>query len=114
MEKGTNTRTDRTNQMVMLAYFLVKYGEKSPEGKNVPPKELLGQSFNKILESFHPALGDGRTLKRFKGSMNGLLTYFRSPENMRVWLIENGANNPWVAHSRDQLWSQLQRLRAAK
>jgi hypothetical protein len=127
-KKGSNMqKTDRSDEMTMLAYFLAKYGVKSPQAsdgtkgtrgrrtKNLPPKELAGQSFRKIFESFYPLLGDGRTLKKFVGSMNGLVNnYFRIPEKMDDWLRKYQDEHPWLKLSRDQLWSELQRLRGTR
>jgi hypothetical protein len=100
--------------MVMLGYFLAKYGEKSQAGTNLPPKELAGESFAKILQSFYPQLGGVRTLRTFIGSMNPTVTYFRNPKNMEDWLRKHRDKNPWIEQSRDQLWSELQRLRGTR
>ena len=101
----------RSNEMVMLAYFLAKYGEKSQEGRSLAPKELEGQPFDKIFESFYPQLGGGRTLRTFIGSMNPTVRYFRNSKNVDHWLRNYQDEHPWLKHSRDQLWSELQRLR---
>jgi hypothetical protein len=97
--------------MAMLAYFIAKYGVKLPQGRkrNQPPRELEGQSFDRILESFYPQLGRGRTLKKFVNSMKGEVSYFR--QSTDEWLRKYRHGHPWLRLSRDELWSELQRLR---
>ena len=104
----------RSNEMVMLAYFLAKYGEKSQNGANLAPVEFSEQSLQGILKSFYPHLGDGRTLKKFVNSMRQTVNFFREPQNTSEWLRKYRDEHPWLKLSRNQLWLELQRLRGVR
>lgn len=112
-------REDRSDAMILIAYFYEVFAETRERGRNRPPQELQAfgiDSFAGMCEYLYPVLGGIRTPDEFANSMHGQRQGFRQYINgtrqfsrrhrecevvARFW----GRNDP---QTRAALWSEIE------
>ena len=110
---------DRSDAMILIAYFYEVFAETPAHGRNRPPQELQAldiDSFAGMCAFLFPVLGGNRTPARFANSMHGQRQGFRQYINetrqfsrrhrecevvARFW----GHNDP---QTRAALWSEIE------
>tara|TARA_B110000881_G_C18466747_1_gene459160 strand:+ start:192 stop:962 length:771 start_codon:yes stop_codon:yes gene_type:complete len=67
-------RIPRSDELIIVAYFLSKFSTKdktnNTKSKSFPPEEFDNQNWGELYASLYSLLGDGRTPKTFRSSIN--------------------------------------------
>jgi len=114
LQQGRAVSTERSIEMIKVAYFLFRYSEPTTGRNFLLPQELRGFTSRKtVLDACYSQLADGRTLKRFSGSVEGDIGGFRN------WEAGNRPDHPHSGvlrqyiephDQRERLWNEIKRF----
>ena len=109
----------RSEDFILVALFLSRYGRKVEEGTPLPPSQLGTDSWRAAYAAFFDALAAGRSLRSFRNSLKAKRDQFDShvDSGRRGWRVD-GEPKPlperdaaildaWTSRSEDKLWEAV-------
>ena len=115
----------RSREMVIVAYFLARWGEPTARGATVPPKELGADSWKRAYSVFYTRLSEGRSVRTFRNSLQTARAVYDAhlPSGRKGWK-RAGADRPpaklpsrhqsvwddWASKPRAELWDRIQQF----
>ena len=110
---------ERSDEFILVALFLSRYGRKVKGRKPLPPSQLGTDSWRAAYVAFFDALAAGRSLRTFHNSLKATRDQFDShvDSGRRGWRVD-GEPKPlperdaaildtWRSRSEDELWQAV-------
>ena len=92
---------ERSDEFILVALFLSRYGRKVKGRKPLPPSQLGTDSWRAAYAAFFDALAAGRSLRTFHNSLKATRDQFDShvDSGRRGWRVD-GEPNPDISTER--------------
>ena len=109
----------RSDELILVAFFLSRYGRKVEGRKRVPPPQLGADSWRAAYAAFFETLGAGRSLRSFHNSLKAARDQFDGhvDSGRRGWRVDDGPMplparyatilDIWGSRSEDELWQAV-------
>lgn len=111
---------ERSEDLILVALFLSRYGRKVNDGTPLPPSQLGTDSWRFAYAGFFDSLADGRSLPSFHNSLKATRDQFDShvDSGRRGWRVgdepaplpdrDAAILDAWGSRSEEELWQKVQ------
>jgi len=111
---------ERSDDLILVALFLSKYGRKIKDGTPLPPSQLGTDSWRLAYAGFADSLAAGRPLRSFHNSLKATRDQFDShvDSGRRGWRVgdepaplpdrDAAILDAWGSRSEQELWQKVQ------